>query len=38
VENEPTVVAELSNLLERWRSNVGADPMKPNPEYQPNAK
>lgn len=34
--DEPAVVADLSNQLERWRSNVGADPMKPNPEYQHN--
>jgi arylsulfatase A-like enzyme len=33
-DDEPTVVADLTNRLERWRSNVGADPMKPNPEYQ----
>jgi arylsulfatase A-like enzyme len=32
-ENEATKVAELRAKLRAWRNEVGADPMKPNPEY-----
>jgi arylsulfatase A len=31
---EPAKVVELHNKLKAWRRDVGADPMKPNPEYE----
>ncbi|MFP6659637.1 MAG: sulfatase [Pirellulales bacterium] len=31
---EPAKVAELHAKLKAWRSDVGADPMKPNPEHK----
>jgi len=30
---EPAKVAELHTMLKSWRTEVGADPMKPNPEF-----
>jgi arylsulfatase A len=32
-DQEPARVAELSNKLNAWRMDVGADPMRPNPEH-----
>jgi arylsulfatase A-like enzyme len=31
----PDVVAELAADLARWRDEVGAEPMRPNPDYDP---
>jgi len=31
----PDVVAELAADLTRWRDEVGAEPMRPNPDYDP---
>jgi len=33
-DNEPAKVMELHAKLRAWRKDVGADPMKPNPEYE----
>ena len=33
---EPAKVAELHTMLKSWRVKVGADPMKPNPEFSGN--
>jgi arylsulfatase A-like enzyme len=35
VKKEPAKTAELHARLKAWRKEVGADPMKPNPEYAP---
>lgn len=32
-ENEPAKVAQLYDKLEAWRKEVGADPMRPNPQF-----
>lgn len=32
-EKQPAKVAQLHAMLKAWRREVGADPMKPNPEY-----
>lgn len=31
---EPAKLAELHGMLKAWRDEVGADPMRPNPEYE----
>ena len=31
---QPVKVAELHAKLQAWREQVGADPMRPNPEYE----
>jgi arylsulfatase A len=31
--SEPEKLAELHSMLQAWRGEVGADPMRPNPEY-----
>jgi arylsulfatase A len=36
--NESTKVNELRCELDAWRKEVGAEMMKPNPEYDPNKK
>lgn len=33
-ETEINKVKELHEILQRWRTEVGADPMKPNPQYE----
>ena len=33
---EPAKVAELRGKMKAWRESVGADPMRPNPEYKVN--
>ena len=33
---EPRKAAELASALQRWREQVGADGMKPNPLYEPS--
>jgi arylsulfatase A-like enzyme len=33
-EQEPARVAQLHTKLKKWRETVGADPMRPNPEYE----
>ena len=33
-EEEPAKVAQLHAKLEAWRDEVGADPMRPNPQYE----
>lgn len=33
-ESNPRKLAELQEMLKTWQREVGADPMKPNPEYQ----
>jgi arylsulfatase A-like enzyme len=35
-DEQPAKVAELHAKLKLWRDTVGADPMRPNPEYQGN--
>ena len=35
---QPGTVAELHRQLKSWREEVGADPMRPNPEFQGNSK
>ncbi|MEK6235979.1 MAG: DUF4976 domain-containing protein, partial [Planctomycetales bacterium] len=37
-KKQPARVAELLGKLKTWRDDVGADPMRPNPEYQGQAK
>lgn len=37
-DSEPVKVAELHSRLKSWRSEVGADPMRPNPEYEGGSK
>ncbi len=32
-EREPKKLAQLHERLKQWRTDVGADPMRPNPEY-----
>lgn len=32
-ESEPARLARLHGMLKAWRDEVGADPMRPNPEY-----
>lgn len=34
--SNPETLAELRTELESWRSNVGAEMMRPNPDYDPN--
>jgi len=36
IEDKPEVAKELHDKLETWRKEVGASPMKPNPDYVPN--
>ena len=31
--DKPKVAADLSSKLQAWRIEVGADPMKPNPQF-----
>ena len=33
-KENPAKVAELHNMLRRWRAETGADPMRSNPEYE----
>jgi len=33
-KKQPEIAQELYAELERWREDVGADPMRPNPEYE----
>lgn len=33
-ESEPATAAKLHRMLKAWQSEVGADPMRPNPEYE----
>ena len=35
-DSEPKKLAELHGKLKAWRKEVGADPMRPNPEYNGN--
>jgi len=37
-ESEPQRAAALHAQLKAWRADVGADPMRPNPEYQGDAR
>ncbi|MFM7926381.1 MAG: sulfatase, partial [Pirellula sp.] len=34
--SNPETLAELRTELESWRANVGAEMMRPNPDYDPN--
>ncbi len=36
--SEPAKVAELHAMLRSWRIEVGADPMRPNPEFEGESK
>ncbi len=36
IEEKPEIARELHAKLEAWRKEVGASPMKPNPDYAPN--
>ncbi len=36
IADKPDVAKELSAKLDAWRKEVGAQPMKPNPDYVPN--
>jgi arylsulfatase A len=33
-KKQPEIAQELYAELERWREDIGADPMRPNPEYE----
>jgi len=33
-DSEPARLAELHGMLKTWRKEVGADQMRPNPEYR----
>ncbi len=36
IDDKPEVAKELREKLDAWRKDVGARPMKPNPDYVPN--
>ncbi|MEW4490800.1 sulfatase [Thalassoglobus sp. JC818] len=38
LKSNPQVASELQALLSSWKIEVGADPMRPNPEYQEPTK
>lgn len=37
-ERQPKKASQLQAMLQAWREEVGADPMRPNPQFQPSAK
>lgn len=37
-QSRPQIVRKLHEMLRRWRAEVGADPMRPNPEYVENTQ